>query len=205
MPNKALLVRHTEVARAWQGRCYGQSDIGLSRTGAARARSLAPELAAWQPDVVLHSGLRRAQILAEATAASASVTAKADPAWMERDFGTWEGRSWAAIYRETGNAMDGMIDNPEGFRPGNGETTMELAARTLAALRNLASDRVLVVTHGGPIAAIIGTLQGVPAYDWPSLVPDVGTFIEVSLSNPNLQCDPPAMPQQCPLSAIEIQ
>ena len=88
MPNKALLVRHTEVARAWQGRCYGQSDIGLSRTGAARARSLAPELAAWQPDVVLHSGLRRAQILAEATAASASVTAKADPAWMEREFGT---------------------------------------------------------------------------------------------------------------------
>ena len=29
-------------------------------------------------------------------------------------------RSWAAIYRETGNAMDGMIDDPEGFRPGAG-------------------------------------------------------------------------------------
>jgi broad specificity phosphatase PhoE len=185
MPAKVLLVRHTEVARAWQGRCYGQSDMGLSRTGAARVRSLAPELADWHPNIVLHSGLRRARILAEAAAILAGVTVKADPMWMERDFGNWEGRSWAAIYRETGNAMDGMIDDPEGFRSGNGETTMELAGRSLAALRNLPSERVLVVTHGGPIAAIMGTLQAVRVHDWPALVPAAGTFIEVSRPNNN--------------------
>ena len=174
-----LLVRHTEVARAWQGRCYGQSDMGLSRAGTAHAHALAPQLAAWQPDVVLHSGLRRARILAEATAGVAGIPVHRVAAWKERDFGTWEGRSWAAIYRQTGNAMDGMIDDPEGFRPGGGETTMEFAARSLAALLDLPSKRVLIVSHGGPIAAIVGTLQSVPVRDWPGLVPAAGTFIEL--------------------------
>lgn len=182
MAAMVLLVRHTEVARAWQGRCYGQSDMGLSRAGAAHVRVLARELISRKPDILLHSGLRRTQILADAIAALAGVTAKADPAWMERDFGNWEGRSWAAIYRETGNAMDGMIDDPEGFRPGNGETTTELAARSLSALRSVPLKRVLVVTHGGPIAAITGTLEGRPTRDWPSLVPINGAFIEVTLS-----------------------
>lgn len=205
MPAKVLLVRHTAVARAWQGRCYGQSDMGLSRAGAAHVRSLAPELAAWYPDVVLHSGLQRTQILADATAAIASVTAKADAAWMERDFGSWEGRSWPAIYRETGNAMDGMIDDPESFRPGNGETTVELANRSVAALRNLPAGRVLIVTHGGPIAAIIGTLQALRVRDWPALVPVTGTFIEVSLPSRDLQRTQTEMSKQCQLSTIQIR
>lgn len=180
MAARVLLVRHTEVARAWRGRCYGQSDMGLSREGAGHARALATELAAWQPERVLHSGLRRTQFLAEATAALVGLSTHADRGWMERDFGSWEGRSWAAIYRETGNAMDGMIDDPNGFRPGKGETTMELAGRVLAALQRLPSERTLVVTHGGPIAAILGTLEGAPVRDWPGLVPVPGASIELS-------------------------
>lgn len=194
MPRSVLLVRHTRVARAWQDRCYGQSDVGLSREGAAHVRSLAPGLAAWRPDVVLHSGLRRARILAEAIAAVAGVSALADPVWKERDFGSWEGRSWAAVYRDTGNAMDGMIGDPTGFRPGNGETTMELAARSLAALQGLPAGRTMVITHGGPIAAIVGTLQTVCVPDWPTLVPDPGMGVELSqISGPN-NC---LTPQSC--------
>ncbi|GAA0637420.1 alpha-ribazole phosphatase family protein [Sphingomonas ursincola] len=178
---KVLLVRHTEVARAWRGRCYGQSDMGLSRAGAAQVRALAPDLARWKPDIVLHSGLRRAQRLAQAIAALSGLDASADPAWQERDFGSWEGRSWSAIYRETGDAMDGMIDDPARFRPGGGETTMELAARSLAAWRELPRQRGLVVTHGGPIAAIAGTLNGVPVREWPRLVPAPGDAVEIAI------------------------
>lgn len=179
MAAAVLLVRHSEVARAWRGRCYGQSDMGLSRAGAAQVRALAPELARWKPDIVQHSGLRRAQRLAHAIAALAGLDASADPAWQERDFGSWEGRSWSAIYRETGKAMDGMIDDPAGFRPGGGETTMELAARSLAALNGLPLQRVLVVTHGGPIAAILGMLNRAPVRDWPGIVPAPGGFVEL--------------------------
>ena len=181
MAAAVLLVRHTEVARAWRGRCYGQSDMGLSRVGAAQVRVRAPELARWKPDIVLHSGLLRAQRLADAIAAYSGLTAGAVPAWRERDFGSWEGRSWSAIYRETGNAMDGMIDDPAGFRPGGGETTMELAVRSLAAWRELPRQRVLIVTHGGPIAVLAGTVNGVPVREWPRLIPAPGNAVEIAL------------------------
>jgi broad specificity phosphatase PhoE len=177
-----LLVRHTEVARAWQGRCYGISDMGLSRAGAAHARRLAPELAARSPQIIVHSGLRRARILAEAVATLAGAPALTDPQWKERDFGHWEGQSWDAIYRATGNAMDGMIDAPGHFRPGDGETTMDLAHRSLAAFDALPASRVLVVTHGGPIAAILGMRQGLAARDWPALVPPPGGSIGIDRS-----------------------
>ncbi|WP_017671488.1 histidine phosphatase family protein [Blastomonas sp. AAP53] len=179
MSRQVLLVRHTQVALAWRGRCYGHSDMGLSRAGAAHARILARQLAQWAPDVVLHSGLRRTRILAEAIAAFTGLPAQADPAWMERDFGDWEGRSWAAIWRETGNAMDGMIDDAEAYRPGDGETTMEMAARAIAAWQSLPARRALVITHGGPIAAIIATRQGTPVTDWPRLVPATGACLEL--------------------------
>jgi broad specificity phosphatase PhoE len=179
MARAVLLVRHTQVARAWQGRCYGRSDMGLSREGAAHARALAPGLSAWRPDVVLHSGLRRARVLADATAALAGVATRPAQEWQERDFGCWEGRSWASVYRAAGNAMEGMVDDPDNYRPGSGETTSELAARALAAYHGLPSGRVIVVTHGGPIAAIIGTLQATPVHDWPALVPAPGRWVEL--------------------------
>jgi len=156
--------------------------MGLSREGAAHRRALASELAAWRPEIIVHSGLRRARLLAEAVAALVGASAHADPQWQERDFGSWEGRSWDAIYRATGNAMDGMIDAPDQFRPGDGETTMELAHRSLAAFDNLPSGRVLVVTHGGPIAAILGMRQGLTARDWPALVPPPGGIVEIDRS-----------------------
>ena len=178
MARQVLLVRHTEVARAWKGRCYGQSDMGLSRAGAAHARELAGALAGWRPERVVHSGLRRAAILGESVAALAGVVPQADTAWQERDFGCWEGRSWASIYRETGSAMDGMIDDPDGFRPGGGETTTAFAARALTAFHGLPGERTMVITHGGPIAAIAGSLKGLPPRDWLALVPALGGSLE---------------------------
>ncbi len=178
MTREVLLVRHTEVARAWKGRCYGQSNMGLSLAGAAHARELAGTLAGWRPERVVHSGLHRAAILGESVAALAGVAAHVDPAWQERDFGSWEGRSWTTIYRETGDAMDGMIDDPDGFRPGGGETTTAFAARALAAFHRLPYGRIMVITHGGPIAAIAGSFKGLPPRDWLALVPALGGSLE---------------------------
>jgi len=154
MANDITLVRHTEVARRWRGRCYGVSDVGLSRAGAAAIAPLAQELAALRPEWIIHSDLTRTRRLAIAVARSAGCTILADPAWRERDFGTWEGQSWNAIYRASGNAMDGMIEAPDKFRPGGGETTLELAVRVATALTGLPEGRGIVVTHGGPIASL---------------------------------------------------
>ena len=166
MTTDVLLVRHTEVLLSWKHRCYGRSDIGLSRGGRRHAEELAARLAKEPVTTIVHSGLTRAALLAGLLAKLKRIEPIIDARWQERDFGEWEGRTWNAIWRETGNAMDGMLSSPDRFRPGGGETTAELAARSVAAWRALPRDGlVVVITHGGPIAAVRAMHAGAPLGD----------------------------------------
>lgn len=177
MTEPVLLVRHTEVARAWHGRCYGVSDVPCSRSGRAAIADLSARLAANCPRWVVHSGLARTRLLAQRVAVLAGCPLHEDGDWRERDFGAWEGRTWTEIYSTSGNAMDGMIDAPSEFRPGGGETTSEIADRATAAYERLPGGNGLVVTHGGPIAAVLGRRRNLPVVDWPTLVPPYGSSI----------------------------
>ena len=79
--------------------------------------------------------------------------------------------------------MMGLITAPATFRPGGGETTFELRDRAMAWFESLnrQNDTIIAVAHGGPIAAIRGTLAGAPVHDWPSLVPGYGERVEFSV------------------------
>jgi alpha-ribazole phosphatase len=163
---EVLLVRHTEVALRWKHRCYGRSDIGLSRAGRQHARELAASLARKPVTALVHSGLERAALVAGRLAKLKQIEPSIDPRWQERDFGAWEGHTWHAIWRETGSAMEGMLSRPHHFRPGGGETTAELAERSVAAWHALPRyGLVVVVTHGGPIAAVRAMRAGAPLRD----------------------------------------
>lgn len=87
MTGEVLLIRHTEVARAWRGRCYGQSDVGLSREGKRQARTLAAEIACEPVAAIVHSGLRHTRVLADLLARATSLMPIVDPRWRERGFG----------------------------------------------------------------------------------------------------------------------
>lgn len=154
MADTIILVRHPPVTLGWQKRCYGQSDPGLSRAGQMMVAPLVDQLTALQPDVIIHSDMKRTRAIALPLAEKLGIVPVAEPLWRERNFGYWEGQSWNAIYRATGNAMDGMIDAPETFRPGgSGETTRQLTARITAALARVPrKGSVTIITHGGPIA-----------------------------------------------------
>lgn len=174
-----LLVRHSEVAKRWHGRCYGASDAGLSLAGRAAIAAIVGQLAAHPIARVIHSDMARTRALARPLARRLGVPLIADPRWRERDFGDWEGRSWADIYRRTGSAMDGMIDAPASFRPGGGETTVELGDRVLAAWRAAAGvgGTTAIITHGGPIGALIGSLVGALPAEWHRHVPPYGAIV----------------------------
>ncbi len=134
---------------------------------------LARAIAALKPDHILHSGLRRTRIVAERIGPAIT----AEPLWQERDFGAWEGQSWNRIYRQTGNAMDGMVTAPDSFHPGGGETTMALVDRVRRALDRLPQgDCVAIITHGGPIAAAQMILENKDVQHLPSLIPTTGTI-----------------------------
>lgn len=177
MASALILVRHPPVVLAWQKRCYGQSDPGLSRTGQAMVAPLVDQLAALAPNVIIHSDMQRTRAIALPLGAKVGVVPIADPLWRERDFGSWEGQSWNAIYRATGNAMDGMIDAPDTFRPGNtGETTRQLMDRAAIALASLPRRGcIVVISHGGPIACVRAAATSADFQSIADLVPPAGS------------------------------
>lgn len=171
---KVLLLRHPPVALAWKGRCYGRSDMGWSREGWAMARRIVRDLPG--VEAVVHSGALRTRRLAAMLARDRPVTE--DPRWLERDFGRWEGRRWDAIWRESGAEMDGMMTDPDTYRPGGGETGRELADRVAAAWDALpVHATVLVVAHGGPIAALRAWRAGQPLTRAVDFIPPCGEVV----------------------------
>ena len=172
------LVRHPPVTKDYQRRCYGQSDPGLSRAGQAMVPRLVHELASLEPDIIIHSNMKRTRAIAMPLAQKLGIAPINAPLWRERDFGTWESRSWASIYRETGNAMDGMMDDPEHFRPGGGETTVDLSKRIKQALGALPKiQSVAIITHGGPIACIRAERAGAPLDQLATFIPPTGSIV----------------------------
>lgn len=172
------LARHPPVTKDWQGRCYGQSDPGLSRAGQAMVPMLVDELASLEPDVIIHSNMKRTRAIAMPLAQKLGIAPINAPLWRERDFGAWEGQSWASIYRETGDAMDGMIDDPEHFRPGGGETTAQLVRRIKKALMLLPNARsAAIITHGGPIACVRAAHAGAALQQLATFIPPTGSIV----------------------------
>lgn len=171
-----LLLRHPPVALAWKGRCYGRSDMGWSRAGWAMARRIAHDLP--PVDAVVHSGALRTARLAAMVAGARHVPASADPRWLERDFGGWEGRSWDAIWRDSGAEMDRMMTDPERYRPGGGETGRDVADRVQAAWDALPPvGTVLVVAHGGPIATLRALRAGASLERAVDFIPACGALV----------------------------
>ena len=146
-----LLVRHGETDWNVERRVQGHSDRPLNDTGIAQAAALVEELADEQIDAVYTSDLARAFDTASGVAASRGLQVVALPELREKHFGTWEGLTDVEIRERFPQALTGPW--------GDGETSDELAERVLAALRSIAADhpgeRVLVVTHGGPVRAVL--------------------------------------------------
>ena len=89
-------------------------------------------------------------------------------------------RSWEAIYQEVGDAINGLIHEPETFRPPGGETMGELRNRvSVWYKRRPRLGLTVVVAHGGPIAAIRGTLAGKSPVDWVPLIPQPGSWVRL--------------------------
>lgn len=170
---RLLLIRHTAVAEAWRGVCYGARDVPLSSAGRAAARALAGGVG--PSDLVAASPLRRARWLGGLIARRHGAALAVDARLAERGFGSWEGRGWDAIHAGVGDAMNGVLDAPDTYRPGGGETTAELGRRAMGwFLRLPAGSSVVAVAHGGPIGAIAGTLLGEAPRGWIARVPAPG-------------------------------
>lgn len=153
------LVRHGET-KANAGRVIqGHTDIPLNDTGVRQAE----QLAAWLKErrelgftSVVTTPLSRAKRTASILASALGLPLHEEPRFMERNFGAWEGKSADEVYA----AQDAREGDAFDFHPPGGESTHEMADRVTLAFDEWVRDgrlgaRGLIVTHGGPIGALV--------------------------------------------------
>ena len=146
-----LLVRHGETDWNREQRVQGHTNVPLNAAGVAQARTLADEMAAEKLVAVFSSDLDRARDTALCVAKPHGLAVAVDRDLREKNFGTWEGLTDVEIGDRFPDAARGTW--------GDGEGTEAVAERAVAAVARIRvlypSGTVLVVSHGGPIRALL--------------------------------------------------
>jgi alpha-ribazole phosphatase len=157
---RLTLVRHPKPDVA-PGLCYGRTDLAVA------PEQLAQTLAALHPalpaDAILYSSpLQRCRTLALALAELCGGTAPTvDTRLAEMDFGTWEMRAWESIARAE---IDAWAADLDGYRPGGGETLLEMAARVATFLSDIQRQQqdAIVICHAGTMRLVAACQAGLP-------------------------------------------
>lgn len=153
-----LLARHGETDWNLEGRVQGHTDRPLNESGIAQAEALSEELADERIDAVYASDLSRALNTARAVAEPRGLSVVPLLGLRERNFGSWEGLLDEEILERFPEAHTGPW--------GDDETPEQLEERVFEALFEIAAKHpgahVLVVSHGGPIRAVLRRC-GLPA------------------------------------------
>jgi broad specificity phosphatase PhoE len=161
-----LLVRHGETALNRERRWQGQHSSPLSAEGRAEAQALAARIAAQKPAALYSSDLPRAQETAAAIAELTGLEPVLDARWREVDVGEWLGLTPEEVEARFPEGYARWVAGGTGWD--HGETYPEMAARGLAAMRDLlaahagATQPVVCVTHGGVIRSIVMQVLGMP-------------------------------------------
>jgi broad specificity phosphatase PhoE len=175
-----LLARHGETDWNRKGRFQGYADPPLNRTGRAQAVDLSVALMAEQLAAVYSSPLRRALETAEVLAASHGLEPVPVDDLREVDVGSWSGLTRAEVEERFPAQFARWLDYGQGWE--DGETYEEMGRRAVDALLRLAAahdgERVLAVTHGGPIRAAFAFADGTTHAEARRLGPRIGnTFV----------------------------
>jgi len=160
-----IFVRHTTPLVA-AGTCYGRTDLALGPHFETEADAVAEALVRFDASgPILTSPLMRCCRLAARLGPF-----ETRPAFIEMDFGAWEGQPWAAIPRAE---LDAWAADFLDARPHGGETVADLRDRVSEGMAGLEAGTI-IVTHAGVIKAA-AALRGHP--DGWDIKPDFGEVL----------------------------
>ena len=163
-----MLWRHGRTDWNGERRFQGHTDIPLNDLGRDQAARAAQRLAALQPSRIIASDMSRALDTARELALLVDVAVEQDVAFRETSGGKWEGR------RDTDLAADPQYlawSAGEDVPAGGAERRSDVAVRASAALRKAIDamadgDLLVVVTHGGTIRCLLGSMLDLPIDQW---------------------------------------
>jgi broad specificity phosphatase PhoE len=171
-----LLVRHGETDWNRESRFQGHADPPLNGLGRAQAAELVAALAGEELTAIYSSPLRRAFETAEVIAAPRRLSAVPVDGLQEVDVGSWQGLTRADVEQRFPEQFRRWLDHGRGWE--NGETYEQMGERVIATLRELAArhdgERIVGVTHGGPIRAALALSAGISHAEARRLGPAVG-------------------------------
>jgi probable phosphoglycerate mutase len=146
-----LLLRHGVTRWNRQKRLQGRRDIPLSPEGLAKLQQLAlPQALAQRP--WLHSPLKRCA----QTAAALGLSSQPCNAWIEMDWGDWEGQQISQLRLEQPQRMAELETRGLDLLPPNGESPRQVRQRLLSWLEQQPEPQYLgIVTHKGVIRALL--------------------------------------------------
>lgn len=158
------LLRHGEPEG---GRRYrGCRDDPLSPAGWREMEAAVGGGASW--GAVITSPLSRCRAFAERLAVARELPWQMEEGLREIDFGDWEGRSGQEVYQDDRERLLAFWGDPVRNPPPGGESWDDFQTRTTRArvriLEEFCGLRLLVITHGGVIRALVGEALGTPVH-----------------------------------------
>lgn len=161
MSRQLILVRHGQTVDNVAGIAQGWNDSALSDVGQTQVQRLAERLASLQPTAIYSSPLGRALATADAIAAATGLPITQLPELREMNYGGWEGRSFLDVRRDDEATYQRWIADDEATCP-DGESHADVRRRLVRAIRQINSERPVIVTHGTAIRIAATALLELP-------------------------------------------
>jgi len=162
------LLRHGESVANAKGLLQGQSDWPLTDTGVQQARRLAKQ---WEAnsnafDLIIASPLSRARETAREISKTLQLPVIFDRDWRERNFGSYEKKSYEEII-----SLDGGVNFSHPIEPvGGGESLSDLylrAGKAVQAILRRAPGKYLIVSHGAILNMALYHILGLSTHGNP--------------------------------------
>lgn len=160
------LLRHGESTWNRARRVQGQDDEAvLTPEGRAQVERAAESLVGAGIELIVSSDLTRTRQSAEICAAALGVEVLFEPGLRERHYGLLERGPLEAATPELVGLGEGRVLD-DGAAPEGGESVGELYRRAAACAQSLLAThgerRLLLVTHGGTVRALLAWAEGRP-------------------------------------------
>jgi glucosyl-3-phosphoglycerate phosphatase len=173
------MLRHGQTDYNATNRMQGQLDTDLSDLGRNQAVAAAEVLAKRQPLLIVSSDLRRALDTAVALGERSGLPVEVDTRLRETHLGDWQDLNHVEVDAKWPGARLAWR-NDATWAPHGGESRVDVAERGLPLVRELIADQtewgtdeperpVVLVAHGGLIAALTAALLKLPVANWPAL------------------------------------
>lgn len=191
---RLVLLRHGQTEWNATDRMQGQIDTELSEVGRRQAKDIARDMAGCGAIHIVSSDLKRAYDTALAVGDSVGVDVVTDERLRETNLGDWEGLTHFEVDALAPGARVAWRMDADWTPPG-GESKLQVGMRSLPVVHELFTERadwpgntIILVAHGGLIAALTAAVLDLPPRNWPALGGLANTsWVQLSSHGPSLE------------------